>query len=299
MPDELRALRRLLAGERPVGIELHHLAGHHPALTELIAALGVPYQVHVHDYAWLCGRVALVGAAGRYCGEPDVAQCEACVASAGSLIGERISVAALRQRSARLLGMARRVVVPSADAAARIWRHFPAVRPVVQPHEDDAAIGDPPAAMAANRCRVCVIGAIGVHKGFQVLLDCARDAAERDLPLDFVVVGHTIDDRALLATGRAFVTGPYAAGEAVTLIKAQGATLALLPSIFPETWCLTLTEAWRAGLRVVAFDIGAQAERIRRTGRGILLPLALKAPQINNAMVAEIASTRHELRLSG
>ena len=44
-------------------------------------------------------------------------------------------------------------------------------------------------------CRVCVIGAIGIHKGYQVLLDCARDAAERRLPLEFVVVGHTIDDR--------------------------------------------------------------------------------------------------------
>ncbi|HEY7576750.1 MAG TPA: glycosyltransferase [Acetobacteraceae bacterium] len=299
LPDELRALRRLLAAEHPVGIELHHLAGHHPALIELITALGVPYEVHVHDYAWLCGRVALVGAAGRYCGEPDVAQCEACVASAGSLIGEPISVAALRQRSAGLLATARRVVVPSNDAAARIRRHFPTVRPVVHTHEDDAAVGDPAPAAAVNRCRVCVIGAIGVHKGFQVLLDCARDAAERELPLEFVVVGHTIDDRALLATGRVFVTGPYAAGEAVALIKAQGATLALLPSIFPETWCLTLSEAWRAGLRVVAFDIGSQAERIRRTGRGFLLPLALKPPQINDAIVAETALTRHELRHSG
>ena len=51
----------------------------------------------------------------------------------------------------------------------------------------------------------------------------------------------------------------------------------MLPSIFPETWCLSLAEAWRAGLRVVAFDIGAQAERIRRTGRGFLLPLGLPA----------------------
>ena len=35
--------------------------------------------------------------------------------------------------------------------------------------------------------------------------------------------------------------------------------------------------------RVVAFDLGAQAERIRRTGRGWLLPLGLPPPAINNA----------------
>ena len=86
----------------------------------------MPYDLHVHDYAWLCGRVALVGPAQRYCGEPDVAQCEACVADAGNLIDEDITVAALRARSARLLAGARRVVAAVRDAAARIRRHFPA-----------------------------------------------------------------------------------------------------------------------------------------------------------------------------
>jgi hypothetical protein len=37
---------------------------------------------------------------------------------------------------------------------------------------------------------------------------------------------------------------------------------------------------------VAAFDIGAQAERIRRTGRGLLLPLALSASGINGALLS-------------
>jgi glycosyltransferase involved in cell wall biosynthesis len=125
-----------------------------------------------------------------------------------------------------------------------------------------------------------------------VILDCAQDAADRRLPLEFVVVGHTIDDRRLLATGCVFITGSYAPDEAVALIKAQNASLALLPSIWPETWCFGLGEAWRAGLRVAAFDIGAQAERIRRTGRGFLLPLGLPACAINNALIAASGLSR-------
>jgi glycosyltransferase involved in cell wall biosynthesis len=248
----------------------------------------VPYDLHVHDYAWLCGRVALVGPARRYCGEPEVAQCEACVADAGSLIDEDITVATLRRRSAALMARARSVIVPSEDAASRIRRHFPKTRPVVVPHEDDAALGDPPPLTATKVCRVCVIGAIGIHKGYEVVFECASDAAERRLPLEFVVVGHTIDDRRLLATGRVFITGGYAHNEVVALIRAQNATLALLPSIWPETWCFGLAEAWRAGLRVAAFDIGAPAERIRGTGRGFLLPLGLPAHAINSALMAAI-----------
>jgi glycosyltransferase involved in cell wall biosynthesis len=105
------------------------------------------------------------------------------------------------------------------------------------------------------------------------------------LDLTFIVAGTTIDDQRLIDTGRVFVTGPYQPDEAVTLIRAQDATLALLPSIWPETWCLGLTELWRAGLRVAAFDIGAPAERISRTGRGFLLPLGLSPPAINDALL--------------
>ncbi len=294
MPDELPALHRLLRRERPQCVELHHTVGHHPTVLDLITRLNVPYDVHVHDYAWLCGRVALVGPTQRYCGEPDAETCEACVADAGNLIDEDISVRALRRRSARLFTGARCVVTPSEDTAARIRRHFPSIRPVPVPHEDDTALPNPAQAATGPRCRVCVIGAIGIQKGYQVLLDCARDAAARDLPLEYVVVGHTIDDRRLLATGRVFVTGSFTTNEAVSLIKAQQATIALLPSIWPETWCFTLAEAWRAGLSVAAFDIGAPAERIRRTGRGFLLPLGLPPHAINNALVAAAGLSRNE-----
>jgi len=288
LPDELPALQRLLRAEAPDVLELHHVIGHSPAIYELIAALGLPYEVHVHDYIWFCPRAILIGPDRRYCGEPEVGTCEACVADTGSALDEPISVAALRRRSARLLGGARRIVVPSADAAMRLCRHFPGLRPVVVPHEDDGTLPTVagPAARERGRRRVCVIGAIGVTKGYDVLLACARDAAARDLPLEFTVVGHTIDDRRLMATGRVFVTGEFRAEEATSLIRAQQAELALLPSISPETWCYALTDAWRAGLRVAAFDIGAPAERIRRTGRGFLLPLGLSAPAINNALLA-------------
>ena len=165
-------------------------------------------------------------------------------------------------------------------------RHFAGIVPIVVPHEDDAAIDEPPPIpSAADMVTICVVGAIGLHKGFHILLACARDAKQRALDLTFVVAGTTIDDQRLIDTGRVFVTGPYAPHEAVALIRAQGATMALLPSIWPETWCLGLTELWRAGLRVAAFDIGAPAERIRQTGRGFLLPLGLSPRAINDALL--------------
>ncbi len=295
LPAELAALARFLRGTGLREVALHHLLGHHPAILELIALLGVPYDVHVHDYALICPRIALVGRERRYCGEPAIAGCEACVADLGSVSGEAIGVAALRQRSLRLLAGARHVLAPSEDTAARLRRHFPAIKVRAVPYDDDAALlAAPRAAHPVRRpVRICVVGAIGVEKGYEILLAAARDAAARELPLEFVVVGHTIDDARLLDTGKVFVTGEFQPAEAVAMIQAQRAALAWLPSVWPETWCFTLSEAWQAGLRVVACDLGAQGERIRRTGGGVLLPLGLPAAAINSALLAAAGLSDH------
>lgn len=286
LPRERAALLRLLMVLQPVAAELHHLLNHDASVFEIVRASGTPYDVHVHDYAWFCPRIALVGRGDHYCGEPAPDVCQSCVSEMGSYLHEDISVAALLDRSMTILSGARRIIAPSHDAAARLARHFPGISPVVVPHEDDTAVPEPPPVVSVTgTIRVCVAGAIGLHKGFHVLLACARDARQRGLDLSFIVVGTTIDDECLMDTGRVFVTGPYQPDEAVDLIRAQRAALAFLPSIWPETWCLALTELWRAGLRVAAFDMGAPAERIRRTGRGLLLPCDLTPGSINDTLL--------------
>ncbi len=303
LPGELGALVRLLRRDGVRHVEVHHLLGHERSVLGLGARLGVGYEVWVHDYASFCQRIALVGPAGRYCGEPDLAGCAACVADQGSLLEEEIGMAELVARSAVELAGAGRVVVPSADAARRLARHFPGVRAAVQGWEDDAALPPlrVPGGMAVagadagarggpevgsgGRLRVCVAGAIGVEKGYEVLLGCARDARARGLPIEFVVAGSTLDDSRLMAAGPVFVTGPYREAEARALIAAQGCDLGWVPSIWPETWCYTLGHLMQAGLAVVAFDLGAPAERIRAAGRGWLLPLGLGAGAVNEALL--------------
>nr|WP_294513565.1 glycosyltransferase [uncultured Rhodopila sp.] len=288
MPQELAALLRLLRAARPSSMEVHHFLHHPIAIYELISRLGIPYDVHVHDYGWFCPRLSLVGAHRRYCGEPELHECEACVADNGHFLKEDIQVGALRQRSAGFLASAHRVIVPSADAAQRMRRHFNGLLPAVIAHEDDARV-TPPRRLrppGAGTTRICVVGGIGLHKGYDVVLACARDAARRDLDLEFVIVGHTTDDARMLATGRVFVTGRFEPAEAVGLIAAQQARLGFVASIWPETWCLSLGDIWRAGLRAAAFDIGAPAERIKRSGYGILLPLGLSPGAINNILIA-------------
>ena len=285
-PALLRLLKRLGVGK----VILHHALGHHPGVRTLAKALRVPQEIVVHDYACFCPRVNLLirpepEAPPRYCGEPDVRGCISCCARDRDGIYETLSVPALLKRSAAAFADAARVTVPSTDAAKRIARHFPGIMPRVAPWEDDALTMMPPRPPGTGARTIAVIGGIGPAKGFDLLTACAEDAAARGLRLRFIVVGSSADDDRLLATGRIFVTGHYREGEALNLINGFAPDLAFLPSIWPETWCFALGEAWRAGLYAVTFDLGAQAERLRATGRGLTLPLGLPAPRINDVLL--------------
>jgi glycosyltransferase involved in cell wall biosynthesis len=287
LPQDLPALSRLLRAEGAVSIEVHHRLGHHPSVMMLAERLKLPVDLHLHDYAAFCPRITLTGPEGRYCGEPeDAAICESCVADLGSRLEESLPVTELRARSAREIAAARHLVVPSHDMAGRLRRHFPHARPEIVALENDLheiAATDPPDGSPRH---VCVIGAIGVEKGYDVLLACARDAARRDLGLRFTLAGHSTDDARLEATGRVFITGRYDDAEACDLIRSLGADLAFLPSIWPETWGFTLGLAWRSALPAMVFDIGAMAVRVRATGLGWVLPLALGPTAINNLLIS-------------
>ncbi len=297
---EFDALVAMLRWAGVDAVEIHHVLGHDPVVLDLPARLGRPYDLTVHDYALICPRVNLVNADGRYCGEPELAVCERCTADPDDRFDATLTATALRRRTRGLVAGARRVTAPTRDVAARLLRYVDP-RPIGIRSWD--AVPPPPQARpgrpSGGRWRVCVIGAVGVQKGYDVLLACARDAARRDLPLEFVLVGFSEDDPPLFETGRVFVTGRFAEEEAVALVRAQESHLAFLPSISPETWCYALSTAWRAGLEVVAFDIGAVAERIRAHGGGRLLPLSLDAAAINGALLGILdASTPSGVAIS-
>ena len=303
LPAELPNLAAVLRDAGVTAMEVHHLLEHALCVTDLPAILGVPYSVFVHDYGHWCPRISLTSRGERYCGEPlSQHVCEECIADLGSRYEDNVTVDGLRAHSSRLLAEAERVSVACEDVAARIRRQFPGIQPEIVPWEDEAPDGitplPRPTRAAGSDVHVVVVGAIGVEKGYDVLLFCARDAARRELPLRFTVVGHTIDDDRLITTGRVFVTGYFEETEGLVLVQDQQATIGFVPSVCPETWCYALSLLWRAGLPVMAFGLGAQGYRIERSGAGWLVPVGISVSKINDALVSRGNAPPHTLSAS-
>jgi glycosyltransferase involved in cell wall biosynthesis len=130
---------------------------------------------------------------------------------------------------------------------------------------------------------------IASHKGSRVVLSLAADALIRELPLRFVIYGHT-DNKALSDYPNVRITGPYREDEIDDLLAADPCDLALFPSVCPEAFCYTLDHAIRNGIFPVAFDLGTVAARIRALGFGRVVPLdyAIDSTALNDLMLEEI-----------
>lgn len=294
--------RQLLDDLRYLGvwhIHYHQTMQFPLQIWQLPEALGVPYDVSLHDYLPICPRINLIGESGYYCGDaqyqPDV--CHRCLAlngfddEAGSdlLLRNKFAefgqdVRTWRAHYARILARARRVIAPSQTVTDIFHAHFADLAMQVIPHPEVA--DSLPVTMPARQPgQVVVIGAIGQHKGYDILLGCVRQAAVQGLPLHFTVIGYTRDDATLLQYPNVSITGAYEANQLAERVVASQAGVALFLSPWPETYCFTLSEAWQQGLYPVALDIGAVGERIRANGQGLLLPLHATARTINQALM--------------
>jgi hypothetical protein len=146
---------------------------------------------------------------------------------------------------------------------------------VWEPEGDDALPPErEPRVLDNEPLRVAILGAVNVPKGLFVIRDLADRARRGDAPLQLTLIGPASDPEALLKVG-VDVFGPYASSDIDHLVASSNPHLIFLPAIWPETWSFVLTTALRHGLPVVAFARGAPAERLRRLGRGILLPTEL------------------------
>ncbi|MDI2111998.1 glycosyltransferase [Commensalibacter nepenthis] len=311
LPSEYSILLQFLKSINILIIQVHHFAGHHVAVRNLLQDLEIEYEVYLHDYMSFCPRISLINPQEHYCGEPeDMDVCQQCIGNDRFDEENPIKIRQWLSRSQKELNAARSIIVPSEDTKDRISKHFPKLKRIqIQELEDDrpdlsieqlAYFSQVAEAdlylqpiMNSGRFRVCIIGAIGIEKGFNIIKALVKDADQRALPLEFVLVGRTVDDRIFEQSDRLFITGTYKEEEAIALVKQQNADMAFFPAIWPETWCYALSIAWRSGLSTAAFDIGAIAQRIKNTQRGWALSLLMTIPEQNDMLLTLCKQLRY------
>lgn len=272
-----------LAGARAVHVE--NAAGLPLESLACLAEAGLALIVSLHDFTPFCPRPLLVEQpAGRFCGySREAARCGACLAADGS--GDARTIAIRRAAGARLMRAARALVFPSEFLRARL-ADLVAVpsgvaQSVIAPASGAAhAVPAPPGAPPRH---VAFVGAARPEKGVLVFEQVVERLRGRELR--FSAYGGGDPEALLRLRARGVrVCGHYRAGSLPRRLAADRVDVALLPSIGPESYGLTLDECVAAGVPVIVFDAGAPAARVRAWNAGVVVPLAAGAPGVAEAL---------------
>ena len=119
---------------------------------------------------------------------------------------------------------------------------------------------------------MAVLGAVGPEKGARNIDALADEIRKRSLPLRIVVVGFTDRARRWQSDDRTLtIHGSYGPDELRALLERYRIDVVVFPTIWPETFSYTLSEAWHAGKPALVPPRGALAERVQATGAGWLM----------------------------
>lgn len=256
-----------LTGARAV-----HFEGMHDVPLSVVLRLaesGIRVIVSVHDFSLFCARPHLIEEpVGRFCNySHDLERCHRCLRQTWD-----VPLDAQHQR--RMLGRqilteAMGLIFPSGfllDQHRQLFSLPDLLAEVVEPGVPAPKLRD-----RGARHAIAYAGSVKRHKGAHLLPELARLLGD----VDIHVFGGGDEDlfRAMRQEPNIIVHGYYRAGTLPALLARNGIGLVLIPSIWPETHSIVLSEAWLAGAAVAAFDLGAPAERIHHHGGGWLAPL--------------------------
>jgi len=226
-----------------------------------------------HDYFTVCPSFVLLNAEGRFCGIPEIAECERCLsrhAAPHVAFTPPTTMSAWREAWGRTLAAADEVRCFSEASRALLIRAYPAIEraaTTVVPHRVEFSPRRPRVSHAGTLV-IGVLGKLNMQKGAQVVADLARRIERDGVDARIVVIGSL---EIAFRSPRLEVTGDYSRDDLPRLVERHGVNMFFFPSIWPETFSYVISEMTALGLPIVAFDLGAPAERLRSNPRARLV----------------------------
>jgi len=244
------------------------------SLLEYIQKCELPYTFIVNDYFCCCPNWNLIGPSGIFCNLPDLRSCRTCLKT--NRIADFIhfktyrdvDLEVWRREWMNFLLKADSVVCLSESSAKLLKDVYPEVKteivePVILTQAKERKIS-----VKKPFLTVGVIGHISVHKGSEILKELFH--ITRNDPIRYIIAGSTNWICGPYFSKQVEVTGCYENLEELSrILSSKEVDLVLFPSVCPETYAYVVSEAMLLGYPVISFDLGAPAERIKKTGAGI------------------------------
>ena len=290
-PDYRAIVFELLIRYRFELVHIRHLLRHTFDLPEIAAQLGIPVVLSFHDFYFSCPTIHLLDNNQEYCGgicTPGFGQCTLPIDSLKDLpVLKHSWLHTWRDQVEKMMQHVDAFVTTSQttkEVYLRSLHHLCNRRFEIIEHGRDLTQEHLAVSPDEDRIRILVPGNLSFSKGGDFIRDLKQvDTEDR---LEF----HFLGNLAPAFKGLGVEHGPYKREEFNDYVRYIKPSFMGILSIWPETYCHTLTEAWAVGVPVLASDIGTLRERVTIHGGGWLLNY--KNPSESYRKILEIASDK-------
>jgi glycosyltransferase involved in cell wall biosynthesis len=302
------AFAHILQKEQPDVVHIQHLLGLPTSLITQLQTARIPYVITLWDFWWACANAQLLtNYSQELCDGPHLfINCARCaLARAGlpqftpALPPLALPLAARNRRLQPVLADASRLIAPAAFVRDWYAAHgAPADTLVVVPPglEYPPVLPERKEEKGERPFRVGYIGGISWQKGVHLLLEAFQQLTNSEL----WIAGDTNFDPQYtarlheLATAQVHFRGKLDRAAIWKMLRQLD--VLVVPSVWYETFGFVISEAFVAGVPVIAFDLGVMSERIQHGHNGLLLPLgdtqalaqALRDLQQNPTVLAQL-----------
>ncbi len=267
-------------------------------ITSLATSLDIPLDVKIHDFYAVCPSPHLSDYQEKYCGVPqDLRKCDYCIKRNlgwyhswypvenrvvhisdwrkpfNDLFKAATTLTFFNQSSIEILTRAFTFDVSKARVLPHSSQYF---------HCENTFVANGP-------LHIGTLGTLSIPKGGRVINALYQHIKESDLKIPITVLGPSVVE---LANGIR-VYGSYENNDLPNIIREEKINLIFISSIIPETFGYTISEAIKMGLPIVAFDIGAQGNRVKQYALGKTIPLH-SSPEVILEAMQSILNTAKE-----
>lgn len=283
----------LLIKYQPDIVHIRQLGLHGLGLIEICKTLRIPMVYSFHDFYSVCPNIKLIDNNHNYC----AGKCTDSDGDCSVELWPNNNVPPLkndwvfhwRQKFDRILTNCDAFITTSPYAAEVIKNNLNTVKEKgirVIPHgRDFKHFYRPESRPLTNIIKILIPGNISGPKGALIIKKLKEIDVNNNIEIH--IVGRISKE---LHSSNIFYHGTYMRDEAVEKFRSIGAHIGAIFSIWPETYCHTLTEMWASGLPVLGFDIGAVGERIKSSRAGWAIPIMPAEDLLEN--ILELIDTR-------
>ena len=280
-------IKNILIGFEIDLVHIHHLFRHSFDIVNAAKDLGIPSMITLHDFYLACPTVTFLDSNGVYCvNTRNREMCKECIKQK---IGyNTYFLETWNAEASKILTEFDKIYTPS-EAAKEIFENYYNkdyklnTKLDIEVFEHGVQIQEVQKVEEVNSndntFRIAFIDRIAPYKGSAIIHNLVTCNINDNI--EWHIFGNLGDQRLNLLEKKNFIKhGRYIREDIGNLLKSNKINAIGIFSIWPETYSYTLTEAWQAGVPVIATDVGALGGRIKENNAGWTVPLNSSTKEI-------------------